>query len=351
MTKYISHHSRYALPLAGIAALALSAAPAQANKVADFYKGKTVSIFVGVSPGGIYSTFAQFLSKHMQRHIPGNPEVIVKHMPGAGGQKVLNYVYNVAPKDGTAIVTPNSTPVKNVLFKKGRPKYDPVKFIWLGAWNNTTNVLSLYKKHNPPVKTFEEAKKKEVVIGSIGRTSSTYQFPSLYNSTLGTKFKIIPGYRGGSPIRLAIEKGEIFGSSLQWTGMKLRKPEWIKNNQLYNLIQVAPVKHPDLPNVPLLMDLAKTPDQKVLFKVMSSSTTDRAMVLPPGVPKDRVAALEKAYQATLRDPVFLKDVTPRGFSIRPISAKEITATVKEIMSLPKDKVEKFRELLGLKKKK
>ena len=340
---------RILAPLAGAAAIGLTIAPAQADAVADFYKGKTVSIFVGVSPGGIYSTFAQFLSKHMGKHIPGNPEIIVKHMPGAGGQKVNNYVYNVAPKDGTALVTPNSSPAKNVVFKRGNPRYDPGKFVWLGAWGNTTNVLSLLKKHKPAATTLEEAKKKEVVIGSIGRTSSAFQLPSLYNNTLGTKLKIIPGYRGGSPIRLAMEKGEIMGWAGQWTGMKLRKPEWIKNDALYNLVQVAPKKHKDLPNTPLLINLAKNEDQKWMFEFMSSTTTDRAIALPPGVPEERVAALEKAFQATLRDKAFLADVEKRGFEIDPVSRAEISATVKKIMATPPDRVAKLKKALGFAK--
>lgn len=340
---------KLALPLAGLAVLAMS--PAKADAVADFYKGKTVSIFVGVSPGGIYSTFAQFLAKHMKKHFPGNPEIIVKHMPGAGGQKVNNYVYNVAPKDGTALLTPNSSPVKNVVFKKGRPKYDPLKFNWLGAWGSTTNVLTLLKKHNPPAKTFEEAKTKVSVLGAIGRTSSTFQLPTMYNNILGTKFKIIPGYRGGSPVRLAMEKGEIQGWAGQWTGMKLRKPEWIKGKMLYTLIQVGPEKHPDLPNTPLLLDMAKTPDQKTLFEIMSATITDRAMAMPPGVAAERVAAVSKAYQATLRDKDFLADVSKRGFEVKPVSSEKITALVKKMMALPPEKAELFRGWLGLKKKK
>jgi hypothetical protein len=143
------------LPLAGLAVMAMGSAKADA--VADFYKGKTVSIFVGVSPGGIYSTFAQFLAKHMKRHFPGNPDIIVKHMPGGGGMKANNYVYNVAPRDGTALLTPNSSPAKNVLFGKGA-KYDPVKFNWVGSWGSTTNALSLLKKNKPAATTMEEAK-------------------------------------------------------------------------------------------------------------------------------------------------------------------------------------------------
>jgi tripartite-type tricarboxylate transporter receptor subunit TctC len=336
-----------ALPMAGIAALAMT--PAHADAVEDFYKGKTVSIFVGVSPGGIYSTFAQFLAKHMQQHIPGKPEIIVKHMPGAGGQKVMNYVYNVAPKDGTAILTPNSNPVKSYLFGVGRPKYDPLKFQWIGAWSYSTVALTILKKSAPGINTIADAAKKQVILGSIGKTTTSYQIPFMLNNLVGTKFKIIPGYRGGSPIRLAMEKGEVAGWSGQWTGMKLRKPEWIKGNMLATLVQVAPKKNKDLPNTPLLTEIAKDDDQKAMFDVLSSTVMDRAVALPPGVPKDRVAALEKAFMATLADKNFLADVTKRGFEIDPTSAADVTATVKKIMGLSKERLAKLKTAMGFKK--
>ncbi|MCC2098951.1 MAG: hypothetical protein KDJ29_18820 [Hyphomicrobiales bacterium] len=336
-----------ALPLAGVAAMAMT--PARADAVADFYKGKTVSIFVGVSPGGIYSTFAQFLAKHMQQYVPGKPEIIVKHMPGAGGQKVMNYVYNVAPKDGTAILTPNSNPVKSYLFGVGRPKYDPQKFQWIGAWSYSTVALTLLKKNAPGVNSIADAQKKQVILGSIGRTTTSYQIPLMMNNLLGAKFKIIPGYRGGSPIRLAMEKGEVAGWSGQWAGMKLRKPEWVKNNMLAVLYQVAPKKNKDLPNTPLLTELAKDDDQKAMFEVLSSTVMDRAVALPPGVPKARVDALATALMATLKDEKFIADVTKRGFDIDPTSAADVTAIVGKIMGLSKPRLAKLKAAMGFKK--
>ncbi|MGE3248013.1 MAG: Bug family tripartite tricarboxylate transporter substrate binding protein [Beijerinckiaceae bacterium] len=334
---------------AGTAGALLATAPAKADPVADFYKGKTVSIYVGVSPGGIYSTFAQFLSKHMQKHFPGNPEIIVKHMPGAGGQKVMNYVYNVAPKDGTAILTPNSNPVKSYIFGVGKPRYEPLKFQWIGAWSYSTVALTLLKKNAPGVNSIADATKTQVILGSIGKTTTSYQVPFMLNNLVGTKFKIIPGYRGGSPIRLAMEKGEVAGWSGQWTGMKLRKPEWVKDNMLATLVQVAPKKNKDLKNVPLLTELAKDDDQKAMFDVLSSTIMDRAVALPPGVPKDRVDALEKAFMATLKDKDFLADVEKRGFEIDPTSAADVTATVKKIMGLSKERLVKLKTAMGFAK--
>ncbi|MBW1800371.1 MAG: hypothetical protein JRJ85_06530 [Deltaproteobacteria bacterium] len=164
-----------------------------AATVADFYRGKTVSVYVGVSPGGGYSTFGQILVNYLGKHIPGNPTVIVKHMPGAGGTKATNYVYNAAPKDGTVLITPNSGATRKYVLGLGKTKYDPGKINWLGGWGEPTFIMTVL--NTAPVKTLQEAMEKECIIGSIGKTGTTYQNPSLLNNTLGTKFKIIPGYR------------------------------------------------------------------------------------------------------------------------------------------------------------
>ena len=198
----------------------ITTSAARAETPAEFYRGKTINMYVGVSAGGIYSTFALILSKHMEKHIPGHPNVILQHMPGAGGARALAYVYDVAPKDGTAIITPNAGAVIRVLLGLDKASYEPAKFTWLGGWGEAVNSISLLKD-NTPVRTLEDAKKTEVVLGSIGKSSTTYLIPALMKNTLGVKFKIISGYRGGAPIRLAIEKGEVNGWAGQWVGWKL----------------------------------------------------------------------------------------------------------------------------------
>lgn len=324
----------------------VTAAPAGAETPAQFYRGKTVTIYVGVSPGGIYSTFALILSKHMAQHVPGHPDIIVKHMPGAGGTVAVEYAYELAPKDGTALITPNSAVALRVLLGINKPTYDPAKFTWLGGWGEAVNTITLLKD-NTTVRTLEDAKKTEVILGSIGKSSTTYLIPALIKNTLGVKFKIISGYRGGSPIRLAIEKGEVNGWAGQWTGWKLQKPDWVKNGRLVNLVQLASKPAPDLKDVPLLSSFAINPEQRQMFTVVQSGIADRAIAVPPGVPADRAAALRKAYEETLRDPAFLQDATARKFEIDPISGDAIQKYVTDLMATPAPVVAKMKKAMGL----
>jgi tripartite-type tricarboxylate transporter receptor subunit TctC len=333
---------------AGVAAvvLVIAASTVRAETPAEFYKGKIVNLYVGVSAGGIYSTFALILAKHLEKHIPGQPSVVVQHMPGASGSRANAYVYDVAPKDGTALVTPNAGGALRMVLGIDKASYDPAKFTWLGGWGEAVNTVTLLKD-NAPVKTIEDARKTEVILGSIGKTSNTYLIPALMKNTLGLKFKIISGYRGGAPIRLAIEKGEVHGWAGQWTGWKLGKPDWVRDGRLVHLVQLASKPTPDLPNVPLLSSFAENAEERGIFTAVQTGIADRAIAVPPGVPADRVAALRTAYEKTLRDPEFLKDATSRKFEVDPISGADIQKYVTELMATPKPVVAKMKTAMGL----
>jgi tripartite-type tricarboxylate transporter receptor subunit TctC len=328
------------------AAFVVVAAPsAKADDAEKFYSGRTVTVWAPVAPGGIYSNFAQILVRHMERHMPPKTNMIVQHMEGAGGVRGLDYVYNVAPKDGSAFVTPLAGPALRVLLRLGPSKYDPAKMHWLGGWGESLTVLSLLK--GSPAATIEEAKQKEVILGSLGRSTATFLVPTLMNNLLGTKFKIITGYTGGAPIRLAMEKGEIHGWSGQWEGWTMGKPEWLREGKLIHLVQVASKRSSELPSVPLLSDLAKDEEQRNIFSVIQSGLADRAFVAPPGVPKDRLALVAKAYQATLRDPAFVADAKKQQFAIDPIAGEDIQKSVERMMSTPPATVERMRKAMGL----
>ncbi len=335
---------------AGVAALsAVAAVPpqAQADAVADFYKGKTVTIYVSVAPGGLYSTFGQLLSKHFGRHIPGQPNVIVKHMTGAGGMRANNYVYNVALKDGTAVITPVSGLTKSVALKSANTKYDPRKYNWLGGWGEAVTDCTVWK--TAPATTIEQARKTEVIIGAFSKSSTTYQRPALINTMLGTKIKIVIGYKGGSKVRLAMEKGEVHGFCGQFAGWKSRKPEWLKAGKLAHLVQFASKRSADMPNTRLFSEFAKTKEEREIFTFFQSGVEDRAMLAPPGVPADRLAALEKAYMATLRDPVFVAAAKKIRFGINPISSADIRKFVDGTMKMKPATIAKLRKALGLEK--
>ncbi len=337
---------------AGLAAAVLAAMPTVAPKAqsaAEFYSGKTLKIFVGVSPGGIYGTFALMLSRYMGQHMAGKPKIVIQIMRGAGGTKAMNYIYNVAAQDGSVAIAPNAGIAKRVLLRIGNPKYDPAKLQWLGGWGEAVNTITL--RSDGPVKTLKEAMQKVAVLGAIGRSSNTFMIPSLMNNTIGTKFKIITGYKGGSPIRNAIEKGELHGWSGQWLGWKMRKADWIRDGKIVNLVQMASKRAPDLQDIPLLAEFALNDEQREFFSFVQTGIADRAFVVAPGVPKNRAAALSRAYMATLRDKIFIAEVGKRHYVLDPIEGPRIQKFVESIMKLPPAKVERLRTLMGLTKKK
>jgi len=330
------------------AALPFAAAQAQQNPM-EFYKERTLTVYVGVSPGGIYGTFAQLLSRHLGRHLPGKPTVVIQFLRGAGGTKAVNYVYNVAPQDGSVTLAPNGGIAKRVVLGIGNPKYDPAKFQWLGGWGEATNTVTI--RTDAGVKTLKEAMSKQVILGSIGKSSNTFMIPSLMNDTIGTKFKIISGYRGGSPIRAAIENGELHGWAGQWLGWKLRKADWIRDGKIVNLVQMASKRDPDLPDVPLLSDFAQNDEQRELFAFVQTGIADKAFLAPPRVPKDRADALAKAYWDTLHDQRFVAAMTKLQYRIDPIPGPRIQKYVEGLMKTPPAKAARLRELMGLAKKK
>lgn len=330
---------------AALAAAGLMTTGARADAVSDFYRGKTVSVVVPASPGGVYGTFGLMLQQYLPRHIPGKPNVVLQFMAGAGGTKAANYLYNVAPRDGTAVATLISGVATTPVLRPDKVRYDPRKLNWLGGWGEAVSVLSVF--HTAPVKTLAEARKKQAILGAIGKATATYQMPSLLNAMLGTKFKIITGYRGGSPIRLAIEKGELHGWAGLWLGWKSRKPEWVRDNKLVHLVQLASRRSPDLPNTPLLTEFAANDEQRRIFEFVSTAgITARALTTPPGVPADRLAALEKAYMAMLRDPDFVAAAAKRRYTIDPVPASVIRAAVDRLTSLPPDLVAKAKKAMG-----
>lgn len=332
--------------MAAVAVGIFQAGVASADSVSDFYKGKTVSVVVGVAAGGLYSTYAQMMAPHFSRHIPGNPTVIVKHMTGAGGISAVNWVYEAAPKDGTVVVTPTSALNKRAAMGYPGIRWDPRKFHWIGGWSEAVNDCSVL--NTAPATTIEQARKTEVVMGAFNKASNPYTNAMVINNIVGTKFKIITGYKGGAKVRLAIEKGELHGWCGQYLGWKTRKPEWLRTGKIVHLVQLASKRSPDMPNVPLLSEFAKTDEEREMLTFVQSSPDDRAMGVPPGVPADRVAALEKAYQATMRDPAFLADAKKLKLEIDPISAKEIQDFEERIMKMKPELIARLKKAMGAK---
>lgn len=346
------------LGLAGIAAAtAVGISPATAaESIADFYKGKTIRMVVGSEPGGGYDNYARLIVRHMGRHIPGNPQIIAQNMPGAGGITAANHVYNVAPQDGTVIGgIQRGTPFVQILGEPG-PQFEAVKFNYLGSLNNEVGVI--YTWNTSKVKTFDDLLKNEIFFGSSG-PNDTEIYPAMLTNMLGAKIKLISGYPAATAISLAIERGEIEGLSQSWTSVKTVRPHWFNSNnpaenKVNVIAQISMSKHPDLPNVPLIMDLI-TPKNLLPAYTMEESETfwrimlaqksmGRPFILGPGVPADRVAALRKAFDDMLVDKEFIAEADKSKSEIVPVGGEEIQNMVARLATAPRAALDKLSDV-------
>ncbi len=327
-------------------AFVLALKPASADEVAQFYAGKTVNIVVGFEAGGFYSTFAVIFARHMGRHIPGKPTVVAQHMPGAGGMVALNWGYNVAPKDGTVILSPSPGVPLRVPLGLDKPTYDAAKLTWLGGWSEGINTVTV-RKDLSPAASVDAARRAEVILGAISKSSNTYTVPALMNNMIGTRFRLITGYQGGAPMRLAMEKGEIHGYSAQADGWKMIDHPWLKSGNLVHLVQLASKPSAEFADVPLLSSFARDGDDLAILKAIESGVADRAMVVGPGVPEARAVALAKAFQDALRDPAFQKEAAAAKFDIEPIAGETIQSFVAGIAALPPATIAKMKRAMEI----
>jgi tripartite-type tricarboxylate transporter receptor subunit TctC len=332
--------------LVACAVLILQAAPATAQSVADFYKGKTINIIVGFGPGGGYDLYPRVLARHFSRHIPGNPNVVVQNMDGAGSVRAANYVYAVAPKDGTVIAAVNQNAPMYQLLGGAGAQYDAEKLQWIGSMANSNGVIYAWRASG--IKTIEDAKQQEVPLGAVGTASDSYIFPTLVNALVGTKFKPIPGYAGTGQINIAIERGEVTGrGGTTWASVQSSNKGWLAEHKLSILLQIGFEKEAGLPDVPLFQELVKTEEDRQVVNVMSLPTVlGYGHWLAPGVPHARIEALRAAYAATLKDPEFLKDAEKANMEIRPRPGAEIAALVSQVSATPKPILTRTAKLLG-----
>jgi tripartite-type tricarboxylate transporter receptor subunit TctC len=336
------------LELGGIGLLAalFAALPAHAQTAEDFYRGKTVRFVVGSNTGGSYDTYSRLLATHMGRHIPGNPTVVVENMPGASGTKSAQYIGQIAPKDGTVIGMFNQSMPQRQMLEPDQVRFDLAKFSWLGAMNTSTTVFITW--HASGIKTLEDAKKKEVMMGALSASGGNSVYPLLINAFLHTKFKVVLGYEGGNTIQLAMERGEVDGrAAVVWSGLKAGWPQWIAEKKVNVLLQTGLTKEKDLPDVPLLLDLAQNDEEKAIFRFVSSdSAMGFPVTAPPGIPADRLAALQKAFMDTVKDPEFLKIAAERKLEIEPSTGDDVKKVVADLISTPKDTIAKIKKGLA-----
>ena len=322
------------------AATALVPQAAYAQDPAAFYAGKSVELDIGYSVGGGYDLYGRLLARHLGKHIPGNPAIVPKNMEGAGSLRLANYLYTAAPRDGTVIGTVARGIAFDPLLNENGAQYDATKLSWLGSANNDVSVCVALKSAG--VTSFEQLYDRPLTIGSTGTADDTYQFPAVVNAVLGAKFKIVTGYPGGNDVSLAIERGEVDGRcGWSWSSVMTTRPAWVAEKRIVVLVQLSLAKHPDLPDVPLIMDMAKSEEQRQIFRlIFSRQIMGRPFVAPPNLPPERLAALRKAFDDTIADKDFLADAAQSKFEINPVPGTQIQALIKESYATPPEIVKK-----------
>src|SRR5215475_8490467 len=317
----------------GIAAVVLACAisPASAQAPADFYKGRNVELYIGYSVGGAYDLYARTIARHLGKHIPGNPTVIVKNMEGGGSLRLANWLFRVAPKDGSMLGTiGRGTGFDPILGQQGA-QFDGTKFTWLGSANNEVSVCVAWNATSG-ISKFDDLLTKEMTVGGTSTSADTDQFPRILNGVLGTKMRIVSGYPGGNDVVLAMERGEVKGRcGWSWSSVKSTHHVWLEQKKMTVLAQLALEKHPDLPNVPLVTDLAKSDEQQQILKLMfARQVMDRPYLAPPGIPADRADALRKAFMATMSDADFRAEAEKSQLEITPVNGARIQALVADV---------------------
>lgn len=312
----------------GLAAAVLAATTAPGHAQSDFYAGKTLTIVVGAGPGGV-ETHARLVAQHLGRHIPGNPNVIVQNMPGGGGILAANYIFNAATPDG--LVIGNSTPAMLVEERLGTEgvQYETLGFNWLGKVGSGR--LVTFVRDDVPVDSFEEALTTPIKLGTTGVGSTVYLFPKLANDVLDAKFDLITGYPDTANLLLAMEQGEIDGTTIQWDSVKSLRPEWIADGSIKVLVQYAGDRHPELPDVPSIIEQARTDEARALFDLMATSTLKigRSFIAPPGTPEDRVQILRDAFDKLMEDPDYAAAVANIGATLDRTSGADLQALLQQ----------------------
>src|SRR6186713_902891 len=327
-------------PKSCLLAVTLLAVPAAAHSqtVAEFYKGKTVNVYIGVGVGGEYDIQARLVARHIGKHIPGNPTVVPQNMTGAGGLRMINYLYNVAPKDGLSIgMIANAFPAMQAAGIAG-VQFDAAKMQWIGTIAPGVETMAVW--HTTGVKSIEDARHREVVAGASARGAITFFYPQMMNELLGTKFKIVTGYTGGNQINLAMERGEVEARNNTWSSWKATKADWLKDKKINVIAQAGP-RAPDL-DAPSIEDAARTPEERLLIELVVSGTQLGRPFATNEAPADRVAALRSAFAATMKDPEFLAEAKALNFDVEPVLGEKMQKIVEKVLATPKDVAAKAR---------
>ena len=332
---------------ASLIALVLAfAANARADAVAEFYRGRSITLTIGYSAGGGYDAYGRVVARHLGKHIPGHPAVIAQNMPGAGSLRSANFLYNVAAKDGTAIGHFSRGLAMEPLIGTSATQFDARRFAWLGSGTDEVSICTTW--HTSPVKTWNDMLTIPFTVGGEGSGSDPDIFSAVVKNAFGVKLKLVSGYPGSAEVALAIERGEVDGRcGWSWSSLKLLKPDWIANKRINIIAQLALKKSAELPDVPLIFDFATTDQQRQILKlVLSRQSMARPFAAPPDLPVERKAALRTAFERTMADPEFLAEARQRGLEVNPVSGAEIDRLVDELYRTAPDIVAEVRAIIS-----
>jgi len=332
-------------------AVMLPAAPAAADPVADFYRGKTVEMIIGAAAGGGYDIAGRAVARHLGRHIPGQPALIVRNMPGATSLIMTNALYNRSPRDGTVMGMPNNTiplePRLKLLAAAGNVAFDVSRFSWIGTPVQEPQVFWVW--HTAPAKSFADLKTGKIIMGATAASADNYMLSHLMNQTLGTRMEFVTGYQGQSEINLAVERGEVQGNTTGLTNLVVTKADWIRQGRIRMLVQFGGERVAEIREVPAVVDLAASEDDRAIWRIFTSKfKMARPLALPPEVPAERVKALQDAFDATMRDPQFLEEAKQIGLQIDPLGGEAIGRLIAQMQATPEALVERLRRLLAAK---
>lgn len=304
---------------------------ALADDVADFLRDKQVNFIVSYGPGGSYGLYAQIAARHLPKHLPGSPTVVVQFMPGAGGIAATNHLYNVASKDGTTVATVTKDLALEQALRPKEVRFDARQFGWVGSFAEYIGVFSVWTASG--IGSIEDAKARETILATSGRGHQGSQLAVLLNEYAGTKFKLVAGYRGAADMNVAMERGEAHARITSWSGMKGQQADWLKSGKAAVIAQGGERRQPDLPNVPLFSELVTDPDgRKLLALIESGAVVGWPVMLPPGVPAERLAAWRKAFDATMKDPDYIAEVTRSQLEVAPKTGAAIEQAMKDALS-------------------
>jgi tripartite-type tricarboxylate transporter receptor subunit TctC len=332
---------RIAATVSLLAGLCASAAALAQQAVADFYKGRTVSIVMGTGPGGSYDLYGRLVANHFGKHIPGNPTMIVEHMPGAGGATAANFMFGPGPQDGGKILLTHALPLIEKL-QSGGVRFESRKFQWLGAYDQISQVLAIW--HTSPGKSIDELKTRDIVLGSMGRAHLSYQWAALLKDALGAQFRVISGYPTGGELSLAMERGEIAGWTIAWENIVGNS--WLRDKKVYVPVQFTLSRMKELPDVPTLIEVSQGESREIAEFLAAGTPHARGLAVGPGVPAARVDALRTAFDAMMKDPAFLEEAEKRNLAISPRNWKEVTELTEKIVSAPPEFVAKVKKVVG-----